>query len=49
MGDIKKIRKKYSKPSHQWRIERITEHNQIIKEFCIPKKTELWKAIAKLE
>ena len=49
MGDIKKIRKKYSKPSHPWRIERITEQNQIIKEFGIPKKTELWKAIAKLE
>jgi len=48
MGDIKKIRKKYSKPSHPWRIERITEQNQIIKEFGIPKKTELWKAIAKL-
>jgi small subunit ribosomal protein S4 len=49
MGDIKKIRKKYSKPSHPWRIERITEQNQIIKEFGIPKKTELWKVIAKLE
>jgi small subunit ribosomal protein S4 len=49
MGDIKKIRKKYSKPSHPWRIERITEQNQIIKEYGIPKKTELWKAIAKLE
>jgi small subunit ribosomal protein S4 len=49
MGDIKKIRKKYSKPSHPWRMERITEQNQIIKEYGIPKKTELWKAIAKLE
>jgi small subunit ribosomal protein S4 len=48
MGDIKKIRKKYSKPSHPWRIERITEQNEIIKEYGIPKKTELWKAIAKL-
>jgi len=48
MGDIKKIRKKYSKPSHPWRIDRITEQNQIIKEFGIPKKTELWKAIAKM-
>ena len=48
MGDIKKIKKKYSKPSHPWRIERITEENQIIKEYGIPKKTELWKAKAKL-
>jgi len=49
MGDIKKIRKKYSKPSHPWRIERITEENKICVEFGIPGKTELWKAIAKLE
>jgi small subunit ribosomal protein S4 len=49
MGDIKKTKKKYSKPSHPWRIERITEENQIIKEYGIPKKTELWKAKAKLE
>ncbi|MGV8172087.1 MAG: 30S ribosomal protein S4 [Candidatus Woesearchaeota archaeon] len=49
MGDIKKTRKKYSKPSHPWRSERITEENQIIKEYGIPKKTELWKAKAKLE
>jgi small subunit ribosomal protein S4 len=48
MGDIKKIRKKYSKPSHPWRAERIAEQNLIIKEYGIPKKTELWKAIAKL-
>jgi len=49
MGDVKKIRKKYSKPSHPWRIERITEQNLITKEYGIPKKTELWKVIAKLE
>ncbi|MGV8140928.1 MAG: 30S ribosomal protein S4 [Candidatus Woesearchaeota archaeon] len=49
MGDIKKVRKKYSKPNHPWRIERITEENQIIKEYGIPKKTELWKTKAKLE
>ncbi len=48
MGDIKKTRKKYSKPSHPWRTERITEQNQIIKEYGIPRKTELWKVIAKL-
>ncbi len=48
MGDTKKIRRKYSKPSHPWRAERISEQNIIIKEFGIPKKTELWKAIAKM-
>ena len=49
MGSIKKIRKKYSKPSHPWRITRIEEENQIGKEYGIPKKTEIWKTISKLE
>lgn len=49
MGDVKKIRKKYSRPNHPWRMDRITEENQIIKEYGIPRKTELWKAKAKLE
>ncbi len=49
MGDIKKIRKKYSKPSHPWRATRIEEENKICKEYGIPQKTELWKAIAKLQ
>jgi small subunit ribosomal protein S4 len=48
MGDIKKTRKKYSKPSHPWRIERITEDKAVTKEYGIPRKTELWKASAKL-
>jgi small subunit ribosomal protein S4 len=48
MGDIKKIRKKYSKPSHPWRIARIDEENAICKEYGIPQKTELWKTISKL-
>ncbi len=49
MGDIKKIRKKYSKPAHPWRIARIEEENAICKEYGIPQKTELWKTISKLE
>jgi small subunit ribosomal protein S4 len=49
MGSIKKIRKKYSKPSHPWRIARIDEENALCKEYGIPKKTEIWKTISKLE
>lgn len=48
MGDVKKIRKKYSKPAHPWRMERITEEKQICKEYGIPRRTELWKVISKL-
>lgn len=49
MGDIKKIRKKYSTPEHPWRISRIQEENKICKEYGIPRKTELWKINSKLE
>lgn len=49
MGDIKKIRKKYSKPAHPWRASRIEEENAIGKEYGIPRKTEIWKAIAEME
>ena len=49
MGNIKKVRKKYSKPPHPWRAARITEENKIISEYGIPRKTELWKATSKLE
>ena len=49
MGSIKKIRKKYSKPSHPWRQARIDEENALAKEYGIPKKTEIWKAISKME
>lgn len=49
MGDIKKIKKKYSKPAHPWRMARIEEEGKICKEYGIPYKTELWKAISKLE
>jgi small subunit ribosomal protein S4 len=49
MGSIKKIRKKYSKPAHPWRIARIEEENALSKQYGIPRKTELWKASSKLE
>lgn len=49
MGGIKKLRKKYSKPAHPWRATRIQEENAIGKEYGIPRKTEIWKSIAKLE
>ena len=48
MGGIKKIRKKYSRPAHPWRMSRIEEENALGKEYGIPKKTEIWKAKSKL-
>lgn len=49
MGDIKKIKKKYSKPSHPWMVTRIEEENILCREYGIPRRTELWKLKSKLE
>jgi len=43
MGDPKKQRKKYSKPSHPWQAERIEEENALIKEYGLKNKKEIWK------
>src|SRR3989344_4446899 len=43
MGDIKKNRKKYSKPRHPWQKERIEEEKKILKEYGLKKKKEIWK------
>lgn len=43
MGDSKKIRRKYSKPSHPWQRARIDAEKIILKEFGFKNKTEIWK------
>ncbi len=43
MGDPKRHRKKYSKPSHPWIKERIETEKVIVKEYGIRRKQELWK------
>lgn len=44
MGDPKKPRKKYDKPSHPWIIERIQEENELVKNYGLKNKREVWKA-----
>ncbi|MBI2565143.1 30S ribosomal protein S4 [Candidatus Woesearchaeota archaeon] len=44
MGDIKKLRKKYSKPSHPWQKKRIEDEAIILREFGLKNKRELWKS-----
>jgi small subunit ribosomal protein S4 len=44
MGDPKKTRKKYQKPSHPWQRERIEEERVLMKEYALKNKRELWKA-----
>lgn len=49
MGTARKIRKKYSGPSHPWQGERIQEEKIIQKEYGLKNKTEIWKINSKLK
>jgi len=43
MGSPKKQRKKFSKPSHPWQKERILAEHEIVKEYGLNRKYEIWK------
>ncbi len=43
MGDIKKIKKKYSPPRHPWEKERIEEEKKVLLGYGLKNKTEIWK------
>lgn len=49
MGDPKKQRRRYSRPKHPWRLERITEENELCKKYGLKSKSEIWRAKFKLE
>jgi len=44
MGDPKFSRKTYDTPSHPWQGERIKREVEIVREFGLKNKTEVWKA-----
>ncbi|MEM0449690.1 MAG: 30S ribosomal protein S4 [Methanomassiliicoccales archaeon] len=44
MGDPKFPRRTYDTPSHPWQGERIKEEHDLVKEFGLKNKRELWKA-----
>ena len=44
MGDPRKQKKKFSKPKHPWRIERIEEENALSAAYGLSKKKEIWIA-----
>ena len=48
MGQTKKIRKKYSTPTHPWQRERIIEEKDIQREYGLKNKKEIWKYSARL-
>ena len=48
MGDPKKQRKKFSSPTKRWNKERIDEEKDLINEYGLKNKKEIWKAESKL-
>ena len=44
MGDPRRRRKKYSRPSHPWYIDRITEEKDLTKKYGLKNRKEIWKA-----
>ena len=43
MGDPKKQRKKFSTPSHPWQKERIEAEKELLKQYGLRRKYEIWK------
>ncbi|MBI3027871.1 30S ribosomal protein S4 [Candidatus Woesearchaeota archaeon] len=43
MGDPRKQRKKFSKPSHPWQKDRIESEKEILKHYGLRRKYEIWK------
>ncbi len=48
MGDPKKIRKKYTPPSHPWQKTRIDTEKIIVRQYGVKNKKEIWKMAALL-
>lgn len=44
MGDPRKPRKKYSTPTHPWNFARLNEERELVKEYGLKNKKEIWKA-----
>lgn len=43
MGDPRRMKKKYDKPKHPWRGERIEVEKKILKKYGLKNKRELWR------
>ena len=49
MGDPRKQRKKFSKPGHPWQRERILAEKEILKQYGLKRKNEIWKMTSMLQ
>lgn len=43
MGDPRKQRKKFSKPGHPWQKERIDAEKELLRQYGLRRKYEIWK------
>jgi small subunit ribosomal protein S4 len=43
MGNLKKLRKKYNTPYHPWQKERIVAEKELITEYGLKNKKEIWR------
>ena len=43
MGDPKKQKKKFSSPGHPWQKDRIEEEQELLKQYGLRRKYEIWK------
>jgi small subunit ribosomal protein S4 len=43
LGDPKKTRRKYDKPSHPWQGDRIEEEKALLEEYGLQNKKEIWR------
>lgn len=44
MGDPRKLRRKYSQPTHPWKRARIAEEKEVWKKYGLKNRKEIWKA-----
>jgi small subunit ribosomal protein S4 len=49
MGDPRRIRSKYARPVAPWQAARIADELELLNEFGLKNKTEIWKLDAKLK
>lgn len=46
MGDPRRQRRKYAKPTHMWRMERIEREKALKEKYGLKNKREIWRAQA---
>jgi small subunit ribosomal protein S4 len=48
MGTVRKLRSKYTGPSHPWEAERLEQEKKLTKNYGLKNKKEIWKITSKL-